>query len=383
MGKKVILAVAGAGKTYYICHCLDPNKKNLILAFTHENIKNIRNELVDAFGAIPDKTVIMTFHAFVYRLLLRPYEPSIFRVFSKSNLKTNGVYLGEPPAKSIKIAPNKYRKNDNYYPVEDIRHYLNKNHEYYCSLMTDMLMRLEKLKAKETFSSIFNHVQQFYDAVYVDEFQDFRESDYKVLMNLVFVFANITLVGDFHQHSVAGKNNTGLPFIRGKGKNKQDITINMFIRELKELSIEVDTSTLQNSRRCSANICDFVMQKLEISLQGIEKEGKVIPLGTLSPKCLPVDKILLDNTIPKLVFKEAQKYPIYCMNWSYVKGDTFKDVCVILTEATKNICKEDWQCSKLQPGTTNKLYVALTRAERNVYLVSNRDFAKFFNAVKD
>ena len=37
MAKKVILAVAGAGKTYYICHKIDPAKRNLILAFTHEN----------------------------------------------------------------------------------------------------------------------------------------------------------------------------------------------------------------------------------------------------------------------------------------------------------------------------------------------------------
>lgn len=36
MAKKVILAVAGAGKTYHICHNLDENKRNLILAFTHE-----------------------------------------------------------------------------------------------------------------------------------------------------------------------------------------------------------------------------------------------------------------------------------------------------------------------------------------------------------
>ena len=43
MAKRVILAVAGAGKTYHICHEIDPTKKNLILAYTHENIHNIQN----------------------------------------------------------------------------------------------------------------------------------------------------------------------------------------------------------------------------------------------------------------------------------------------------------------------------------------------------
>ena len=34
MTKKVILAVAGAGKTYHICHNIDKNKKNLILIYS-------------------------------------------------------------------------------------------------------------------------------------------------------------------------------------------------------------------------------------------------------------------------------------------------------------------------------------------------------------
>ena len=46
MAKQVMLAVAGAGKTYTICNNLNPDKKNLILAFTHENIYNINKELV-------------------------------------------------------------------------------------------------------------------------------------------------------------------------------------------------------------------------------------------------------------------------------------------------------------------------------------------------
>ena len=45
MDKKLVLAVAGSGKTYYLCQTLVENEKNLILAFTHENIKNISLKL--------------------------------------------------------------------------------------------------------------------------------------------------------------------------------------------------------------------------------------------------------------------------------------------------------------------------------------------------
>ena len=43
MDKRVVLAVAGSGKTYYLCNILDETKRNIIIAYTNENIKNIRN----------------------------------------------------------------------------------------------------------------------------------------------------------------------------------------------------------------------------------------------------------------------------------------------------------------------------------------------------
>lgn len=52
MAKRVILAVAGAGKTYHICHEIDPTKKNLILAYTHENIHNIQKESISTLNKL-------------------------------------------------------------------------------------------------------------------------------------------------------------------------------------------------------------------------------------------------------------------------------------------------------------------------------------------
>jgi len=66
MDKKLVMAVAGSGKTYLICNSIEPEKRNLILAFTHENIKNIHYELLERFGAIPEKTIVSTFHGFLF-----------------------------------------------------------------------------------------------------------------------------------------------------------------------------------------------------------------------------------------------------------------------------------------------------------------------------
>ncbi len=77
MAKRIVLAVAGAGKTFNICQCINWEKKNLILAYTNENIHNINHELVSNFGTIPELTNVMTFDSFIYRYVLCPYEPTI------------------------------------------------------------------------------------------------------------------------------------------------------------------------------------------------------------------------------------------------------------------------------------------------------------------
>mgnify|MGYP004466663615 CR=1 FL=1 len=143
MGKRVILAVAGSGKTYHICRQLDPTKKNLILAFTHANIYNIMAEITKRFGEIPAKTSIRTFHSFVHQFLLKPYEFTIFDTYGVEYIDTHGVSLKQPPQLSKKC--NGYRKrNPYYYPVSDIRHFITANDQYYCDLMTDLLIRVNK-----------------------------------------------------------------------------------------------------------------------------------------------------------------------------------------------------------------------------------------------
>ena len=70
MDKRLILAVAGSGKTYHLCNSIDPAKRNYILAYTNENIHNLQDELVKKFGSIPEKTRVTTFHSFLYSIFI-------------------------------------------------------------------------------------------------------------------------------------------------------------------------------------------------------------------------------------------------------------------------------------------------------------------------
>lgn len=104
MAERVILAVAGAGKTYHICHEIDPTKRNLILAFTHENIFNIQKELCDAHGCVPELTTVSTFDSFVYHQLVLPYEPSIAEHFGCPKFVSRGICTVDPPPQTIRIS---------------------------------------------------------------------------------------------------------------------------------------------------------------------------------------------------------------------------------------------------------------------------------------
>lgn len=361
MAGKVILAVAGAGKTHYICNeLLDGSSKNLVIAYTHENIKNLNRELTKRFGKVPNNTVIMTFHSFVYRLLVRPYIASICREYKLKPIEIRGVSLKDPPLKSIRMSDG-YRSNPKYFGVKDIQHYITDQRECYCSLLSSLIIHMGKAKSRriiQSFSKFFKHI-------YVDEFQDFRNDDYTLLMELCTLCPSVVMVGDYYQHSVSGMNNSGIPF----KKRKEEVSYHQFIEEMEKQKIEVDTQTLCSSYRCSIDVCNFINTKLNIPISGNEKHlGKIIKLTMENPE--QIKAILNDNRIIKLVYKNADKENFKCINWSYSKGDTFESACIVLTQKTADLI--DGKNINLAEVTRNKLYVALTRSSGDVYLVSQQ-----------
>lgn len=363
MAKRVILAVAGAGKTYHICHEIQPDKRNLIVAFTHANIKNIQSELLEAYGEVPESTRIMTFDAFVYHILIRPYEATIFSFFDEEyTFERTSITLQKPPQRRIKVngrdIPNKkYRKKD------CLQHYMNEKQRYYCETLSELAL-IVKHGRESLVRSAAEKLNLFFDNVMIDEFQDFREHDYELIVKLAKFLTNIVLVGDYHQHSVSGQNNSGKPF----KKSKNEVGYGEFIENLRAEKFEVDETSLITSRRCSGEICAFVRNKLGIQIQSAEiNSGTVIRHSN-------VQEILDDEDIVKLVYDKAYQYSFRAVNWSYSKGDTYESACVILNGITGNLMEKSFSVDKLKTVTLNKLYVALTRSKGDLYIVTPREF---------
>ena len=362
MAKKVVLAVAGAGKTYQICHTLDLDRRNLILAFTHENIHNIRRELCSAYGNIPERTTVSTFHSFVYHNFILPYEPSIREYFQRPSFKSRGITTIDPPPKW-----HNSRNNPFYQKKTTLEHYVTKNGQYYCNTLSELALQV-KTTQYNLVKQASKRLHKFFDKVWVDEFQDFRNYDYSLILSISKHLNDIILVGDYYQHSVSGTNNSGKPF-------GSSTTYDSFVLELQSIGFSVDQTSLLQSRRCSKEICSFVKQKLEINItsSGINS-GRVIWVEDESFARQVID----DPEILKLVYKEAKKYKFRAMNWSYSKGNTVKAACVILSTSFEKLPEESFSPKNIAPTTINKLYVAMTRSSGDLYLMRSSVFKKIY-----
>ena len=372
MAKKVILAVAGAGKTYYICHKIDPAKRNLILAFTHENIHNIQKELCDAHGCVPELTMVTTFDSFVYHQLILPYEPSIAEHFACPRFSSCGICMTDPPSKTKKNAEGKSVANPHYRKKDSLTHYVTMNRQYYCATLSELVLQVKK-NSESLIKRLAARLNLFFDCILIDEFQDFREYDYELIMALAKRLNDVILVGDYHQHSVSATNNSGKPF---KNKSK-DVSYVDFVAELRNSGFEIDLTTLDKSRRCSAEICNYISEKLHINIASNGDHcGSIVWIDDDPSVVLNQDQII------KLVFNEAANYTFRAMNWSYSKGDTVDSACVILTDGLDNLDSDSFDPEKIKRSTLNKLYVAMTRSRGDLYLIKASTFKKLRDAYR-
>ena len=327
MDKKLILAVAGSGKTYHICHNINDSKRNLVLAFTNRNVNNIERELVDAKVKM-ENVKVFTFHKFIYNFFIRPFEVSIGELYSME-LRSKGLIFDE----AEKPIREDGKFNWKYKGKDFITHFL-KNDRYFSSNISELVLFLND--KTDVFNKAIKNINFFFDSIYIDEFQDFREDNYKLLELIIKNCNNITLVGDYFQHSVSGVIKFGAPFQKKK-KNK--------------------------------NTGKF--ERYYIPSQKINK-GCVIFVNTLEQ----LRVIIEDNSIKKLVYNTPYKYNFNADSWSYCKGDTYNDVCVILTNNFKNINDDNFDISGISQQTINMLYVAFTRTMGDLYIVSDVFFKK-------
>ncbi len=332
MDKKLVLAVAGSGKTTEIINKVNYNDKTLIVTYTENNYNNIKNKIIKKFNAIPPNVRIYTYFSFLYKFCFLPL---------KKNLEVKGI--------DYNIIKNKRAT------AKNIAYYMDIGNKkmYHC--------RLAKLCNEILIYQIKNRLEKYFDNIYIDEIQDFSGHDFNFLLSIIQCKCSIFLVGDYYQHtydtSRDGNVNKNL-------YNNYGSYVNKFKHSIPE--IEFDNTSFLKSKRCSKEVCSFIKNQLDINIESYFNHTSIVKEITDEEE---LKNIVTNPAVVKLFYQNSKKYDIKNVdNWGNSKGETYNDVCVILNENTYQLYKNN-STNKLAFATKNKLYVACSRPRQNLYIV--------------
>lgn len=334
MDKRVILAVAGSGKTTFIVNRLSLDKRCLIITYTINNTENLRHSIIEKFGFLPNNIKLVSYFSFLYSFCFRP--------FLSSEISNKGIYWKYPPD---------FSRN---FKRDDISYYITNSRKLYHN-------RLAKLiQAYELGKNIKARLEKYFDSIYIDEVQDFAGHDFELLKTISKSDLEMLFVGDFYQHtfdtSSDGRTNINLHDDYDKYKQK-----------FSNMGLKIDIETLKNSYRCSKTTCDYIRDKIGIDIFSHgDKETQISFIQTQEEA-----QAIFDNQeIVKLFYQKYYEYPCFGNNWGNCKGENkYNDVCIVLNPTTIKNLKGD-KFDNLVPQTRNKLYVACSRARGNIYFVS-------------
>jgi len=342
MDKRLILAVAGSGKTTLIINKLDLIRKFLIVTYTDNNVNHIRTSIINKFGYFPSNIVLLSYFQFLIRTCYRP--------FLKDKYRDHGITWKMPNEYTLRLRR------------DDMRFYMTSNKLLYHN-------RIAKLCFDNCADSISQRIDKYYDCFLFDEIQDLGGHDFNLILSIIPKNTDCIFVGDFYQHtfdtSRDGTINSGLY------KNEKSYKVLW-----KNKGLLIDGSTLSKSHRCSPTVCDFVTSNLGITIGSHRSDiTSIVFIDTQEQ----ADTYFADSEKIKLFFTESYKYNCYNCNWGKSKGQNkYIDVCIVLNKKTLKAYKDN-KLSELPPSTLNKLYVACTRARGNIYFIPHIFFDKYKN----
>lgn len=332
MDKTLILAVAGSGKTTYIVNHISVDDRVLIITYTDANYYNLINKIRHKNGGvIPDNIKVYTYFSFLFQECYKPF--------------LSDVVL----AKGINYEANKNR----FFNQSQKAYYMDEIGRLYSNRIALLIEKYEEL------ISVKKRIERYFDYIIIDEIQDISGRDFNFIEKLLDAKLNMMFVGDFFQHTynTSADGNVNKSLFDDKKS---------YIKRFTNKGIVLDEKILQNSWRCGTQVCDYVREKLHIEIYSNVGRTGIIEFVEQDTK---IEEILNDSSIVKLHYQNSVKYGRNHKNWGETKGeDCYDDVCVLLNKNTMQSYRKG-TLYNLADTTRNKLYVALTRARKNVYII--------------
>ncbi len=339
MDKKIIFAVAGSGKTAHVIDQLTVNKRCLVLTYTTNNYRNLKTRIIEKFGHFPDSIHLQTYFNFLYTFC---YSPLLSR-----KLKAKHISWGTPPAKSR-------------YKGHQIKYYVDSNNSLYHNRIAKLL------ETQKVLDELISRLEKYFDIILIDEIQDFAGHDFNFIEHISKSKLNQIFVGDFYQHTFDTSRD-------GNVNNNLHSDYEKYKARFKKMGFTADSTGLNKSHRCSPTLCDFISNSLGVSIESHRNDVTDVRMIKSEEEAEQI--INCFNTV-KLFYQEHYKYDCYSRNWGEVKGDDhYEDVCVVLNKTTLEHFENE-TLEQLNPKTKNKLYVACSRARKNLLFVSYKVLKK-------
>lgn len=339
MDKKLILAVAGSGKTTHIINNLDSNSRSLIITYTNCNFRNLREGILHKFDFFPPNITLFTYFSFLYSFCFRP--------FLSDKLRAKGITFDKNPNRYVKQGQQQFFMNGH-----------NRIYSNRIAKLLDLANTMDDVRAR---------LLKYFDCIYMDEVQDLAGHDFNFLKNACQIDLEMILVGDFFQHTFDTSRDGTV------NKNLYDNYEN-YKNLFDKMGFSVDTSSLKKSHRCSPVVCDFITNQIGIEMYSHNHKETAFRLV----ESLEEAKAIYENAnIVKLFYEEHYKYNCFSKNWGDSKGeDKYNDICVVLNKTTF-IKYQEGKLAELKPQSRNKLYVACSRANGNIFFVSDEYYKNY------
>lgn len=341
MDKSLILAVAGSGKTTLIVNKLNLEKRFLLITYTNNNTANLRESVIKKFGYFPENIVLFSYYKFLYSFCVKPFLGYV--------LKPKGIYWDLPP------------QFTNKFPLKNSRRYLSSDKLLYHNRIAKLLEQCSVLE------DINKRLENYFDHMFIDEVQDFAGHDFNLLKSLCKSKIKIMLVGDFYQHTFDTSRD-------GNTNKNLHRDFNKYLQFFEKSKIIPNTDYLNKSYRCTIDVCDFISTQIGIRIKSHKENNSIVSF--ISNK-VQIEKIFSDEKIVKLFYRENYKYDCYSRNWGDCKGENhYNDVCVVFNKTTMDKFLNG-TLSELNPTTKNKLYVACSRANNNLFFIAEDEIREY------
>lgn len=338
--QKCIMAGAGTGKTTYLLNqALDVSREKNVLYLTYTEAAAIHfaSRVKAMRGTVPGNITVMTWYSFLLAHGVRPFP------YPLPGILPRGISFVEG---KVPQRRGMTRDNPAYYLA-------NERGDIFSSRLADLACKCNE----QVGGDAVNRISDMFDIILIDEAQDLSSYDYDYISSLMHTPATVIVVGDPRQRTYTTSK---------EGPHTEET---FFDYAQRRQLCEIDTNSLSVCHRCRPDVvalANALFPDLPALACATPDEGTY--LHTLSKR---------ERAKPPVDFLEAMHLTWQAKSLPYSncstmtmgasKGSEFDDVAVWLTKPMSM-----WLNNRevpLKPGARAKMYVAVTRARNNLWLV--------------